>query len=997
MKTSTHQFAVGFVAILGFALGLGSCAPRSASEFGEFFCGAEETTSDGRDFKTETMLFGKGKSQDSTHVKTGNYACKVGPERQFGMGMKIEDAIPGSLIYASVWRYSDDETGSLVISDETGKKLYASNIRPRLRNGQWAFIEIQVRIPALAGGEQISVYVTSDHEKDAWFDDLTVTYSQDNVEVDPTYEGAPAFNLQIPEASRKQLQSYRDSAMKDGIIRDKYKKYVTALLIFDGKKVPVKMRIKGDWTDHIKSRKWSFRIKIASGETWMGMRSFNIQSPHTRNFLSEWVAHKVFEREDVLTTRYGFVNVDINDSSFGIYAYEEHFEKQLVESKNRREGPILKFDESGFWNINYLRETGHDVPQLPFYEASEILPFKKGKTMGNPVLKQQFIIARNLMFQLKTEHRPPAEILDVEGWAKYYALLDLARVAHAQNWHNKRFYYNPVTCLLEPIAFDCYSENRIASQQRGPIGVFFGNYPYKLANVEDMQNFYLFEYPEFQNAYMKSLRKITATTYIDSFYAEHREAIDIQKSWLYWDFPSIDYDDSLLYHNAASIRFRLHWIDSLIAIDALKFTYAERDEPFTVMDEPVKGISLTVYQEDSVPNAYRFTLSNFNTKPCYIVGYGKKKSTMDSLPEPFLVQAYDHSNPYRRITLDLPISPKKLYFSTEPNGPLLSAKVLDWPAPKGLSPAQELFRDNPLKSTAAYTVYDDSVKFNVGAHKIDYPICIPVGYKVVAPAGTGLDLVNGAMIISKSPVYFLGTKEAPISIGSSDQSSMGVTVLQANERSVMQHVAVRNLNTLNYKGWVLTGAVTFYESDVRIENSVFLDNLCEDGLNIVRSEFLLSSCGFANTFGDAFDADFCVGTIAHTKFLQVGNDAIDVSGSEIFVDDVTVIDAGDKGISAGENSQVTIRNTVITGGNIGVAAKDLSHVDVESLTLTGCAVGVAAYRKKPEFGAASINVLDWKVSAVRREHVIETGSSLTISGKAIAGDKAMEKYAWYGN
>lgn len=26
----------------------------------------------------------------------------------------------------------------------------------------------------------------------------------------------------------------------------------------------------------------------------------------------------------------------------GVYAYEEHFDKQLVESNNRREGPILK-------------------------------------------------------------------------------------------------------------------------------------------------------------------------------------------------------------------------------------------------------------------------------------------------------------------------------------------------------------------------------------------------------------------------------------------------------------------------------------------------------------------------------------------------------------------------------------------------------------------------------------------------------------------------------
>ena len=45
------------------------------------------------------------------------------------------------------------------------------------------------------------------------------------------------------------------------------------------------------------------------------------------------------------------------------------------------------------------------------------------------------------------------------------------------------------------------------------------------------------------------------------------------------------------------------------------------------------------------------------------------------------------------------------------------------------------------------------------------------------------------------------------------------------------------LNTLSYKGWELTGGVTFYESDVRIKNCVFEKNKCEDALNIICSKF----------------------------------------------------------------------------------------------------------------------------------------------------------------
>ena len=57
----------------------------------------------------------------------------------------------------------------------------------------------------------------------------------------------------------------------------------------------------------------------------------------------------MFRKEDVLTTRYGFINVELNGQDLGVYAYEEHFDKLLVESNNRREGPIVKFSEEAFW------------------------------------------------------------------------------------------------------------------------------------------------------------------------------------------------------------------------------------------------------------------------------------------------------------------------------------------------------------------------------------------------------------------------------------------------------------------------------------------------------------------------------------------------------------------------------------------------------------------------------------------------------------------------
>ena len=117
--------------------------------------------------------------------------------------------------------------------------------------------------------------------------------------------------------------------------------------------IPIKLRFKGDWVDHLKGEKWSFRVVVLGENTFKGLKSFSIQSPHTRTFLDEWFMHKIFKKEDILTTRYEFIDVKLNNKQLGIYAYEEHFEKQLLESSNRREGPILKFNEEGLWETRF--------------------------------------------------------------------------------------------------------------------------------------------------------------------------------------------------------------------------------------------------------------------------------------------------------------------------------------------------------------------------------------------------------------------------------------------------------------------------------------------------------------------------------------------------------------------------------------------------------------------------------------------------------------------
>ena len=229
----------------------------------------------------------------------------------------------------------------------------------------------------------------------------------------------------------------------------------------------------------------------------------------------------------------------------------------------------------------------------------------------------------------------------------------------------------------------------------------------------------------------------------------------------------------------------------------------------------------------------------------------------------------------------------------------------------------------------------------------------------------------------------MGEEDNPIHIYSEDQSANGFTVMEADEISMLTWVRFEHFNTLNQNGWQLTGAVNFYESNVEIRHCAFLRNHCEDGLNIIRSEFAMSESLVAETAFDGFDADFCKGKVLNCRFVDLGNDGMDFSGSVINVRDCEVENAGDKGLSVGEESDVIVGTLKINGAVTGVASKDLSFLKIDRVELTDCQTGFAAYQKKPEFGPAKIYVTDYTESSVKYLHLIENTSFLSLRGRQV--------------
>jgi hypothetical protein len=221
--------------------------------------------------------------------------------------------------------------------------------------------------------------------------------------------------------------------------------------------------------------------------------------------------------------------------------------------------------------------------------------------------------------------------------------------------------------------------------------------------------------------------------------------------------------------------------------------------------------------------------------------------------------------------------------------------------------------------------------------------------------------------------------------------------MHADQESVLKHVHFDNLSNPIQNDWGLTGAVTFYESPVKIMDSRFSNNRCEDSLNIVRSNFKISGSVFYNSYSDAFDADFSQGTIADTTFIDSSNDAIDFSGSVIDVKNITIKGAGDKGISAGEGTTMKIDAAKIDNTEIAIASKDKSEIVANNVFINNSKVGFAVFQKKSEFGAASIITNTTKLLSVDIPFLVEIGSSLTVEGKSISSNQKKVKDILYGS
>lgn len=728
-------------------------------------------------------------------------------------------------------------------------------------------------------------------------------------------------------------------------------------------------RLKGDWADHlIDERKWSFRFIMEGESTIKGMRKFSIQHPKTRNYLWEWLYNKAIKDEGIIGLRYDFADVSLTieddgkkeEIAIGIMAVEESFDKILIENNKKREGVIIAFDESLYWSdIKKMKELGIDEKNysksLRSFNNAPIRVFNENKVLSDPVLSKQFNIARNLLEGLRQGKLKISEVFDVERLSTFEALTNLFGGYHGLVWHNVRIYYNPITGKLEPMSYDSFSGSKLEK---------FRSYPFSQSDEE------------YQKLLRTKLKLVSSSSYINKFVRKYSDELQELERAMSSEF-TFTIDKSILEYNSNFIKRSLN-----------------------------PSLQLTAGLVDYDKNAITLRINNLTNYPLSVSGLihedGRKLSTRQSAHEVdsssvaiirFELNTYFRnafvSKKNKKGDFQYPKDIEKLRLAhiIPGIGVLKLNEINPYTVSENLEQSIVSYRDANIPNIEQFSfiiIKNDSIlNFKSGDHSLGSDLIIPLGYRVEVEPGFSLDFKNNASIKSQATFISKGTLEKPIKFFSSDGTGQGIFITNAQEKSEVAYTQFDNLSNPQSDTWSVSGAVNFHESEVSITHSSFTNNRCEDALNIIRSKFTMSDVLFENTRSDSFDGDFVNGTLTRCTFINSGNDGIDVSGSVLVLDDIKVNNPSDKGISAGENSQISGKNIEITGGEIGVVSKDLSTVNLIDLRIINTRLGLSAFQKKSEYGVASIDISELVLQGVAVEHLIEVNSSLTIDNKAV--------------
>ena len=842
-------------------------------------------------------------------------------------------------------------------------------------------------VGAIVGNSKLPGYIKANYillKHTEFLDSLLASNNLESIKLDVKFKHINKIEVKRQEALRI---DHLISSDED---------FVPALISYNNNTFNCKIRLKGDLSDHWENKKCSYRVKLSNEKNLFGMSNFSLQRPVTRGNTSQFLFLESLRRENIISVRYKFINMTINGKDFGVYAMEEHFSKDLIESQKRRDGIILSFDEYRYWKNIGPTQNNFNLP--PTYKSASIDVRENKRINKSPLLLKQRVTALNLLRKFQENKLQGDEVFSAEKLGKFLAICRLWNAEHAFAFINMNFYYNPITSLLEPIGYDGMPGNSTST----PYCYFTGEHENWVKHA--------LRSPKIGHSYIKHLYAFTDESYIQKLKNELSPTESFLRKIL---FKNLLFESSAdIWKSDGTMLSYSPWITLEARIKSIR-KELEENIPIICYARPSKKDSLdleiivrsTLTQPVEIitflSDEHSWTPRKIFTRP--------NSDKIERLNDKIIIPGQEYGVSHFKGDFTFIIDN---FFDSDFNSTQFSntenlfvearllgmdKKIIKLPVsidPIRFQPNKLPFVKNSNYKFPEFIIEEgDSIIVKPGVHLISNDLIIPANRKLKISPGTTLRFQNDTVLICKGPLIAMGTQEQPIIFTANQTNWPGMLVVNASKQSQLHFVEISktagvgsntNPHGLDRGGWTLTGGITFYNSSVSLSHCNIHSSFAEDALNLVSSRFSLSESTFSQNSSDGVDGDFVEGIIQNCTFNSIGGDALDFSGSKVKIINVIASEIVDKAISAGENSSLTIEGGVFNNIGYGIASKDLSNVEVRNTTINKAKVAaVAAFQKKELFGPSSISLTATKITNTSTKFLIQEKSTGRMDGNEI--------------
>ncbi len=780
-------------------------------------------------------------------------------------------------------------------------------------------------------------------------------------------------------------------------------------------------RYRGGLPLHWFYEKKSIRVKLPPYSTYRNERRFNLVNPTSRFTILDWVSYNMARSIGLLTPDYFPARLFINNKYNGLHFFLSAVDESLLRKNTRMPGSIYEGDTR---SIADPFGPSSGLGEAAFYFKDSVMLWfderlwKKTASRNAESLNDREDIKKLFNIMHETE---PLEFMqafdtyfDKEKFYLFWGLDNLVGSYHHDLFHNHKIYFDPYRGKFEPIEWDMrfWSANQII-----PVTPLYKRI---LLNP-------ILKYENDLITY-KLWKRFT----VDHVIAMINDASDRVKDELAAD-PYRQHPDVYNKYFGIDKVVPLSMNEYSDAIEQMKTMYKVRHKNIKgLLDSSNASYDIEVISENQLQITIAVTASSpvdfdpWSIIPATLHGDVKLSRIYEDKIYPVLnngqldrlyggIAVNQHRDAERQNKSPLDFTNDEDKYSPSPLHYRYLVKGL---STTDLIEVNELSGINSITSDLVKITQDDNFSKNentVSLHpwkllsqtktfkneiilsgeiEAYYDLVFTEEQKVTILPGTKFKLYDNTSVFFYGQVFAKGTVALPIKFERmTTNNPWGSIVIQGEKASGshMSHIlvsggSVTSRNLIHYPGQLNIHDVNSF----KLEDCTISDNsIGDDALHVAYSQGEIKRCEFKNTAFDALDMDIVDVKVIDSVFFNTGNDAIDLMNSKTMIDDVRITGSGDKCISVGEASHVTIRNSQLTDCQLGIAVKDHSIALVENIQFSiASGNAIALYRKNPRYSKGGeisgdrlygmteedIMVGDYSVNKIQEEAYMPAGN-----------------------